>query len=316
MAGRREDNRQSTKKPPPAPYKSIAPVAQLLKALLQMAIGTVAVAEIMLRSVPMMRDRATKVPEIGTMVFSHVGLALGLAAAVELAYTLFTHGPDEALDPLMLGVAAALLIQLGQVGQFDYRQGIAAALYVGALAGLFAIRRKLADDIRVEDFADWWKRRKISWLVWREQRRIRNDILTSLRVQSAEARNAVELRPDAPEIGQLASREKPGRRFCDHRIPEPQQADNTTSPSSPDRQSHRDHASNLTLFTRKRSCIGLCPECHPQRDEGPGPHDQAVSRPSNVDLLPPATTNVCPGQMGSPYPSPGTPRGRSQFNAK
>ena len=55
-------------------------------------------------------------------LFVNVGLTLGLAAAVELAYTLFTHGADEAVDPIMLGVAAALLVQLGQVDKFDLKQ--------------------------------------------------------------------------------------------------------------------------------------------------------------------------------------------------
>jgi hypothetical protein len=48
------------------------------------------------------------------VVLTDIGFALAAAAVVELAYTLFTHGPDEALNPLILGVGAAILIQLNR----------------------------------------------------------------------------------------------------------------------------------------------------------------------------------------------------------
>lgn len=35
-------------------------------------------------------------------VIAVIATALAVAAALELAYTLFTPGPDEAIDPLML----------------------------------------------------------------------------------------------------------------------------------------------------------------------------------------------------------------------
>jgi hypothetical protein len=51
-------------------------------------------------------------------VFLVVGGGLATAAAIELAYTLFTAGPDEALDPVMLGLSAALILQLGKAKSF------------------------------------------------------------------------------------------------------------------------------------------------------------------------------------------------------
>ena len=64
---------------------------------------------------------------------------------IELAYTLFTEGPDEALDPLMLGIAATLIIQFGTYHQ---PQGASAAdlLLLGTLlAVLFIVRLTLSE---------------------------------------------------------------------------------------------------------------------------------------------------------------------------
>jgi hypothetical protein len=69
-------------------------------------------------------------------------IADGLAAAalIELAYTLFTPEPDEALNPIMLGLSAALLLQVARVGSFKVEEAGAALLYVTALASLFGLR--------------------------------------------------------------------------------------------------------------------------------------------------------------------------------
>jgi hypothetical protein len=145
----------------PPPYRFLAPLALIIKALLQMIIGAFAVYVLIKHIWPLPSDRVA-IRATQELVFSYIGLALGLAAAIELAYTLFTHGPDEALDPLMLGVAAALLLQLGQVDKFDYREGIATLLYVAALAGLFAIRKRLAEKVRVGNLShliDLFRRR-------------------------------------------------------------------------------------------------------------------------------------------------------------
>jgi hypothetical protein len=70
-----------------------------------------------------------------------VGKGLAYAAGVELVYMLFTEGLDEALDPPMMGIAAAILVVVS--GTVDFRSGIATALLVAALAGLFATKRYL-----------------------------------------------------------------------------------------------------------------------------------------------------------------------------
>jgi hypothetical protein len=79
---------------------------------------------------------------------------------VELAYTLFTDGPDEALDPLMLGVSAALLIQLGGLTLEVPFQQAAGLLVLGVLlAVLFATRLMLAERHDSKSPRIWWIKR-------------------------------------------------------------------------------------------------------------------------------------------------------------
>jgi hypothetical protein len=99
--------------------------------------------------------RGRHVDVVTDHLFTGIGLALAVAAVVELAYTLFTHGADEALDPLMLGVSAALLIQLGRVKTFEVSDGVAVILYILGLCVLFAIREHLAKVSDPEDFWTW-----------------------------------------------------------------------------------------------------------------------------------------------------------------
>jgi hypothetical protein len=70
-----------------------------------------------------------------------VAIGLALAAVVELTYTLFTDGPDEALDPLILGLSSFLLLKIS-----DPKTGLTLSnagtiiLFVVALAALFIVR--------------------------------------------------------------------------------------------------------------------------------------------------------------------------------
>jgi hypothetical protein len=93
-------------------YAWIAPKAKPLKALIQMAIAVLAVTRL---SAYMWHGHAWWGPRF-TSVDASLGLigrALAAATVVELAYTLFTDGPDEVLDPLMLGISSFLIIELG-----------------------------------------------------------------------------------------------------------------------------------------------------------------------------------------------------------
>src|SRR5436190_5545958 len=66
------------------------------------------------------------------------------SAALELAYMLLTPDLDEAVDPLILGLAATILLRIEAARQAQDVLVLAhasqIAIYVIALAGLFAIR--------------------------------------------------------------------------------------------------------------------------------------------------------------------------------
>jgi hypothetical protein len=142
-------------------YRRYGPVARNLKTLIQMAIGAAAVAILAAHFgwAAITGDLPRSLHSATTQLLGGVGVALAAAAVVELAYTLFTPGPDEALDPLMLGLAAALLLLVGGLDPLAVTLGQAAALFLlGALlAALFATRLMLAerpsDDERPHI---WW----------------------------------------------------------------------------------------------------------------------------------------------------------------
>jgi hypothetical protein len=70
-----------------------------------------------------------------------VAIALAYSAGFELAYTLFTEGPDEAVEPVIMGLAAAMLLGLSKLDRIDVLAGCGAVVFVIALGGLFLIRQ-------------------------------------------------------------------------------------------------------------------------------------------------------------------------------
>lgn len=138
-------------------YAWIAPKARLLKAVVQMLIG--ALAGILLGA-KMWDGRAWWNPTFPSAEkgLTLIGAALAAATVVELAYTLFTDGPDEALDPLMLGISAFLIIELGKpLTQIKWGTGLGLLLSAIALGLLFAIRQRFIEDAKtVPPF--WWRR--------------------------------------------------------------------------------------------------------------------------------------------------------------
>jgi hypothetical protein len=150
-----EANPEPRKDPAPIPgiYRNQGPRAQDIKALIQMIIGAFAAIFILTMTLYLIVRRQPGVI-IQQHIFTAIGVALAAGAGIELAYTLFTHGPDEALDPLMLGLSATIVLQLAKVSGFDLKQAISTIVYVAALAGTFATRKYLAEDINVGD-ANW-----------------------------------------------------------------------------------------------------------------------------------------------------------------
>ena len=98
-------------------YRKAKPWAYGIKVFLQMIVGVGAVIDIawhVERSViSTHKGGAPFAPNIMTSV-AVIAPALAVAAAIELAYTLFTPGPDEALEPLMLGLSSGILFLITQ----------------------------------------------------------------------------------------------------------------------------------------------------------------------------------------------------------
>jgi hypothetical protein len=69
-----------------------------------------------------------------------VANALEYSAGIELAYTLFTEGPDEAVEPVIMGLAAAMLLWISKVDTINILAACASLVFVIALAGLFLVR--------------------------------------------------------------------------------------------------------------------------------------------------------------------------------
>src|SRR5262245_41135855 len=75
-----------------------------------------------------------------TPVLEIVGAALGVSAAIELAYMLYTPGPDEAVEPLIAGIAAAILILISREEHWSYERILLLMVLILSLALLFWVR--------------------------------------------------------------------------------------------------------------------------------------------------------------------------------
>ena len=74
-----------------------------------------------------------------------VGYGLALSAGIELAYMLFTPGPDEAVEPLIHASASAALLVLSS--DLDSWQAILTlVVLIASIGGLFWIRREFRPE--------------------------------------------------------------------------------------------------------------------------------------------------------------------------
>jgi hypothetical protein len=112
--------------------------AQWFKAVAQMLIGVGTLVTIcVLVWIPHLRS--TGIAELALRI---VGIGLALAAVVELTYTFFTDGPDEALDPLILGLSSFILLKISDpTTQLSVDNASTIILLIVALAGLFLVRK-------------------------------------------------------------------------------------------------------------------------------------------------------------------------------
>jgi len=108
-----------------------------------MIVGTVVVGAVLFRAGADLLD--SKAPD-DSVIFHMVAGGLAVVAAIELAYTLFTPGPDEVVNPLMLGVSSVFLFQVSKIDDLTWGSGLAALLVVSSLGGLFIIRRRFVEE--------------------------------------------------------------------------------------------------------------------------------------------------------------------------
>ena len=148
--------------------------ATIIKSALQMAIAAYAVGWLIWSFLLSNRIRDCVTPEsrvTGThqqfcyfippanIAFQIIASALAAATVIELAYTLFTPGPDEALDPVLLAIASALLFQLGKVDTFHWQDGLTVLMYAIALGALFVVRVFIAPNEEKPPRLWWWLHR-------------------------------------------------------------------------------------------------------------------------------------------------------------
>jgi hypothetical protein len=89
-----------------------------------------------------------------------ISVSLAVAASLELAYTLFTPGPDEAVDPLILGISAVFLYLASGLGSLTWTGGVSVVLFAVTLGILLAVRQRFIDD---DDVREGQLKRRVAW---------------------------------------------------------------------------------------------------------------------------------------------------------
>jgi hypothetical protein len=151
-------------------YYYLEALAYEAKAAAQMLVGVTTVGWV---AVSFVQKIDHPVGSVGATeeLLGGIGVGLAVAAVIDLAYTLFTPGPDEALDPLMLGLAATMLVIVGGLDKNDFTLSKAASLLLLGLllAVLFVIRLMLADTDSDDEPKVWWVRDRLGLPVLRKE---------------------------------------------------------------------------------------------------------------------------------------------------
>ena len=128
-------------------YSIAEPKAKKIKILIQMAIGIGVAFLIVIEMISLIYPEVRNIvpPKINILISKNilemVSLGLGAATAIELAYMLFTDGPDEAVDPLIMGIASFVLAQLSD-SNFEIQKGIGIFFIVILIPILFIVKNK------------------------------------------------------------------------------------------------------------------------------------------------------------------------------
>ncbi|AFJ98430.1 hypothetical protein QMS71_07815 [Cronobacter sakazakii] len=93
----------------------------------------------------------------------YVASALAISCGIQLAYMLVTEGPDEAVEPIMLGVASGILLILSDANatEWDADRSVAVFLLIVSIPVLYASSR-------------WMNKNREEEKKQRQERRINN----------------------------------------------------------------------------------------------------------------------------------------------
>lgn len=96
--------------------------------------------------------------KIKALVF--VANALALSCGFQLAYMLVTKGPDEAVEPIMLGIASAILLILSDSSPSTWGQGKSLAIFllIISIPILYWSSRKMKEDKSTDEEKEKHKR--------------------------------------------------------------------------------------------------------------------------------------------------------------
>jgi hypothetical protein len=124
----------------PTLYAHVKRHAEGIKAVLQIVIG---IAFMLLLIVQLSIHLDEPLTRAANRAFVVIGAALAFSAVIELAYTFFTDGPDEALNPLILGISAFALIRISNTNLQLNAIALPVLLLALAIVALLIARRFL-----------------------------------------------------------------------------------------------------------------------------------------------------------------------------
>jgi hypothetical protein len=145
-------------------YHRYKPWAYEIKSAAQMIVGMATVGGLMYSFAHHidLKGHLGSAEDITRELLGGIGAGLAAAAVIDLAYTLFTPGPDEALDPLMLGLAASMLVLVGGLDTKDLSLGRAVGLLaLGLLLTVLFVTRLMFAETEDDDLKVWWVRRRL-----------------------------------------------------------------------------------------------------------------------------------------------------------
>ena len=86
----------------------------------------------------------THIKQIKTL--SYVAKALAVSCGFQLAFMLITKGPDEAIEPIMLGIASIILLMLSVIEPQDWsvNNSLSIAILILCIGALYFLSRKVS----------------------------------------------------------------------------------------------------------------------------------------------------------------------------